>query len=351
MAAYTCQGWYLAFALHSVAHITDTEKKRWTGCCDPDAGADNDAGAVPQQDPPSAGDTADARTVDTAVQTDIALSDPLQMLSQGPDQEHPTPTSSHSGAAGPPDQQRSNASSPAKSASPAAVGKQSKQQSRYSSHSAAAQRSHAQQQQAQRSGDLAVAGGLGPQPQPGSAQATKADEKIGNEQPVAGKSKTEGSPAGREGAEGLLHDASSVQGQGTGTGQGRDSEQGNGRRRGVSSKAEARWTQGLQLPEQLSISTLASHAGVDKAFMQVCPQLCCITQKCSLFCAMLYEAVLHCAMLNLLCYAVIHQPPTQNIEEPACLPVTSTTNGHVQRATLVWQALTFTFRCRNGLHL
>lgn len=48
-----------------------------------------------------------------------------------------------------------------------------------------------------------------------------------------------------------------------------------GRRVGeeVRQKAEAQWTQGLQLPQQLSVSILAKHAGVDKAFMQVCAQL------------------------------------------------------------------------------
>lgn len=42
----------------------------------------------------------------------------------------------------------------------------------------------------------------------------------------------------------------------------------------LSKKAE--WTQGLQLPEQLTVSLLAKHAGVDKAFMQVCtaPSIC-----------------------------------------------------------------------------
>ena len=41
-------------------------------------------------------------------------------------------------------------------------------------------------------------------------------------------------------------------------------------------KAEAHWTQGLVLPEQLSVSTLAKHAGVDKAFMQVCTAFCAV---------------------------------------------------------------------------
>lgn len=35
-------------------------------------------------------------------------------------------------------------------------------------------------------------------------------------------------------------------------------------------KAVGHWTQGLQLPEQLTVSILAKHAGVDKVFMQVC---------------------------------------------------------------------------------
>ena len=31
-----------------------------------------------------------------------------------------------------------------------------------------------------------------------------------------------------------------------------------------------KWSKGLQLPQKLSIGTLAKHAGVDRAFMQVC---------------------------------------------------------------------------------
>ena len=34
-------------------------------------------------------------------------------------------------------------------------------------------------------------------------------------------------------------------------------------------KGEAQWSRGLQLPQKLSIATLAKHAGVDRAFMQV----------------------------------------------------------------------------------
>ena len=44
----------------------------------------------------------------------------------------------------------------------------------------------------------------------------------------------------------------------------------------VRRKAESHWTQGLVLPEQLSVSTLAKHAGVDKAFMQVCTARCAV---------------------------------------------------------------------------
>lgn len=34
-------------------------------------------------------------------------------------------------------------------------------------------------------------------------------------------------------------------------------------------EGEAEWSRGLQLPQKLSIATLARHAGVDRAFMQV----------------------------------------------------------------------------------
>ena len=39
-------------------------------------------------------------------------------------------------------------------------------------------------------------------------------------------------------------------------------------------KGEAQWSRGLQLPQKLSITTLAKHAGVDRAFMQVSSHAC-----------------------------------------------------------------------------
>lgn len=39
-------------------------------------------------------------------------------------------------------------------------------------------------------------------------------------------------------------------------------------------KGEAQWSRGLQLPQKLSIASLAKHAGVDRAFMQVSSLVC-----------------------------------------------------------------------------
>ena len=41
-------------------------------------------------------------------------------------------------------------------------------------------------------------------------------------------------------------------------------------------KGEAQWSRGLQLPQKLSIATLAKHAGVDRAFMQVSSSHVCL---------------------------------------------------------------------------
>ena len=47
-------------------------------------------------------------------------------------------------------------------------------------------------------------------------------------------------------------------------------------------KADAKWSRGLQLPQKLSIASLAKHAGVDRAFMQVSKLLiCCSRQICT----------------------------------------------------------------------
>ncbi len=57
--------------------------------------------------------------------------------------------------------------------------------------------------------------------------------------------------------------------------QGRAIEAGvQGQQQKAKGKADGRVSKGLQLPQKLSIASLAKHAGVDKAFMQVgCPQL------------------------------------------------------------------------------
>lgn len=42
-------------------------------------------------------------------------------------------------------------------------------------------------------------------------------------------------------------------------------------------KGEAQWSRGLQLPQKLSIASLAKHAGVDRAFMQVSSLSVCLS--------------------------------------------------------------------------
>jgi len=42
-----------------------------------------------------------------------------------------------------------------------------------------------------------------------------------------------------------------------------------GQQQEAKGKADGRWSRGLQLPQKLSIASLAKHAGVDRAFMQV----------------------------------------------------------------------------------